>query len=152
MLLPAIKWQSVFYGRINQLLIMWFDDAGYVLGATVTHFSVLLSNILLSLLEGRNWWCNSWRNLFQIFVETALLKGGLKQMMLCCQFLFVWLLLVLLNFNWKSVYPLSLRAFPCWYLDELKPSSLEEFLKKGSLIVFDNWLIICGGWFEDLLI
>ena len=33
MLLPASTWQSVFYGRINQLLIMRFDDAGYVLGA-----------------------------------------------------------------------------------------------------------------------
>ena len=73
-------------------------------------------------------------------------------MMLRCRFLFVWLLLVLLNFSLKSVYPLSLRAFSYWYLDELKTSSLEEFLDKRSLIIFGNWLIICGGWFEDLLI
>ena len=25
-------------------------------------------------------------------------------------------------------------------------------LDKRSLIIFGNWLIICGGWFEDLLI
>ena len=47
---------------------------------------------------------------------------------------------------------LSLRAFSYWYLDELKTFSLEEFLDKRSLIIFGNWLIICGGWFEDLLI
>ena len=29
---------------------------------------------------------------------------------------------------------------------------MEEFLDKRSLIIFGNWLIICGGWFEDLLI
>ena len=50
------------------------------------------------------------------------------------------------------MYPLSLRAFSYWYLDKLKTSSLEEFLDKRSLIIFGNWLIICGGWFEDLLI
>ena len=70
-------------------------------------------------------------NLFPTFVETALLKGGLNQMML--RFLFVWLLLVLLNFSLKLVYPLSLRAFSCGYLDELKPSLLEEFLDKRLL-------------------
>ena len=73
-------------------------------------------------------------------------------MMLRCRFLFVWLLLVLLNFNLKSLYPLSLRAFSYGYLDQLKPSSLKEFLDKRSLIIFGNWLIICVGWFEDLLI
>ena len=73
-------------------------------------------------------------------------------MTLRCRFLFVWLLLVLLNFSMKSVYPLSLKAFSYGYLDELKTSSLEEFLDKRSLIIFGNWLIICGGWFEDLLI
>ena len=83
---------------------------------------------------------------------TVLLKGGLKQMMLCCRFLFVWLLLVLLNFSLKSVYPLSVRAFSYVYLDELKSSSLEEFLDKRSLIIVGNWMMICGGWFEDLLI
>ena len=120
---------------------MWFGDAGYVLGATVAHLQ-----------EGGKWWRNCWRNLFPTFVETALLKGGLNQMILRCWFLYVWLLLVLLNFSLKSVYPLSLRAFSYWYLDELKTSSLEEFLDKRSLIIFGNWLIICGGWFEDLLI
>ena len=64
---------------------------------------------------------------------------------------FLWFLLVLLNFSLKSVYPLSLRAFSYGYLDELKTSSLEEFLDKRSLIIFGNWSIICGGWFEDLL-
>ena len=73
-------------------------------------------------------------------------------MMLRSRFLFVWLLLVLLNSSLKSVYPLSLRAFSYWYLDELKTSSLEEFLDKRSLIIFGNWLIICVGWFENLLI
>ena len=73
-------------------------------------------------------------------------------MMLRCRFLFVWLLLVLLNFCLKSVYPLSLRAFSYRYLDELKTSSLEEFLDKRSLVMFGSWLIICGEWFEDLLI
>ena len=72
--------------------------------------------------------------------------------MLCCRFLFAWLLLVLSNFSLKSVYPLSLRDFSYWYLDELKTSSLEEFLDKHSLIIFGNWLIICCGWFDDLLI
>ena len=64
---------------------------------------------------------------------------------------FLWFLLVLLNFSLKSVYPLSLRAFSYGYLDELKTSSLKEFLDKRSLIIFGNWSIICGGWFEDLL-
>ena len=85
-------------------------------------------------------------------MEIAPLNGGLNQMMLRCRFLFIWLLLVLLNFSLKSVYPLSLRAFSYWYLDELKTSSLEEFLDKPSLIIFGNWLIVCGGWFKDLLI
>ena len=35
--LRAITRQSIFYRCIIQLLIMWFDDAGYVLGATVAH-------------------------------------------------------------------------------------------------------------------
>ena len=73
-------------------------------------------------------------------------------MMLRCWSLFVWLLLVLLNFNSKSVYPLSLRAFSYWYLEELATSSLHQFLDERSLIIFGNWLIIFGGWFEDLLI
>ena len=105
-----------------------------------------------SLLDGGKWWCNSWRNFFPTFVETALLKGGLNQMMLRCRFLFVQMLLVLLNFNLKSVYPLSLSTFLYGYLDELKTPSLEEFLDKCSLIIFGNWLIICSEWFEDLLI
>ena len=113
---------------------------------------VFLLNILLSLLEGGKWWCNSWRNLFPTFVETALPKGGLSRMMLRCRFPFVWLLLVLVNSSLKWVYPLSLRAFSYWYLDKLKISSLEEFLDKRSFIIFGNWLIICSGWFEDLLI
>ena len=62
------------------------------------------------------------------------------------------MLLVLLNFSFKSVYPLSLRTFSYWYLDELKIFPLEEFLDKRSLINFGNWMIICGGWFEDLWI
>ena len=85
-------------------------------------------------------------------METALLKGGLNQMMLRCRFLLVWLLLVLLNSSLKLVYPPSLRAFWYSYLNELKTSSMEEFLDKRSLIIFGNWLITCGGWFEDLLI
>ena len=105
-----------------------------------------------SLLEGGKWWGNSWRKLFALFVETALLKGGLNQMMLRCRFLFVLLLLVLLNYTSKSVYPRPLRAFLYWYLDELKSSSLEEFLDKRSLTIFGNWLKIWGGCFEDLLI
>ena len=66
--------------------------------------------------------------------------------------LFVWFVLDLLKFNSKSLYPLSLRAFSYWCLDKLKISSLEEFLDKPSLIVFGIWLIICGAWFEALLI
>ena len=73
-------------------------------------------------------------------------------MMLSCRFLFVWLLLVLLNFSLKSVHPLYPRAFSYQYLDELKTFSMEEFLDKVSLIIFGNWLIICGGWCQDLLI
>ena len=93
-----------------------------------------------------------WRNLFATFVETALMKGGLNQIMLHCQFLFVCLVLVWLNVNLKSVYPVSLTAFLHWCLDQLKTSASEELLDKGSLTVFGNWLITCGGWFEDLLI
>ena len=84
--------------------------------------------------------------------ETALLKCGLNPVILLWRFLFVWLLLVFLNFSLKLVYPLSLRVFSYWYLDELNTSSLEEFLNKRSLIIFGNRLIICGGWFEDSLI
>ena len=65
---------------------------------------------------------------------------------------FVWLLLVLLNFNSKLVYKLSVRDFLYWYLNESKTFSLEEFLDKRLLIFFGNWLIICDEWFEDLLI
>ena len=148
MLVPAITCQSCFYGRINQLLIMWFDDTGYVLGATVAHFRCVVLKYFWSLLEGEKWWRNSWRNLFLTSVETALLKGGLNQMMFRCRFLFVLLLLVLIKFSLKSVDPLSLRDFSCGYLDELKTSSLEELLDKRLLTIFDNWLIICGWWFE----
>ena len=38
MLLPAITWQNIFHRCIDQLIIMVFDDAGYILGATVAHF------------------------------------------------------------------------------------------------------------------
>ena len=65
---------------------------------------------------------------------------------------FVLLLLVLLNYTSKSVYPRPLRAFLYWYLDELKSSLLEEFLDKRSLIIFGNSLKFWGGCFEDLLI
>ena len=98
-----------------------------------------------SLLEVGKWWPNNWRDLFPTFMQTALLKGGLNHMMLRCQFLFVWLLLVLLNVSLKSVCPLSVKAFSYWCLDELKTSSLEELLDKRSLIIF-------GNWFEDLLV
>ena len=118
MFLPAITWQSFFYRCINQLLFMWFDDAGYVLGTTVAHLHRVLIKYFVRLVGGWEGWRNSWRNLFPTFVETALLKGGLNQIMLRYRFLFVWLLLVLLNF---------------------------------SLISSGNWLIIWGGWFEDLL-
>ena len=96
-------------------------------------------------------WRNSWRNLFPTFMETALLKARLNQMMLRCRFLFVWMLLVVLNFNSKLVCQLSLRAFSYWYLDELMTSSLKKFLDKCSLVIFGNWLIIFEGWFENLL-
>ena len=59
--------------------------------------------------------------------------------------------LMMLAFTLKSVCPLSLRAFSYGYLDELKTSSLEEFLDKRSLIIVGNRLIICGGWFEGFL-
>ena len=42
MLLPAITWQRTFYRCINQLLIMWFDDTGYVLGATVARIYIYI--------------------------------------------------------------------------------------------------------------
>ena len=77
-------------------------------------------------------------------METALLKGGLNQMMFRCRFLFVLLLLVLIKFSLKLVYPLSLRDFSYGYLDELKASSLEELLDKRLLTIFGNCLIICG--------
>ena len=40
MLLPAIKWQMIFYRCINQLLIMRFD-VGYTLGAAVAHLDCI---------------------------------------------------------------------------------------------------------------
>ena len=52
MLLSAITWQSVFYRRINQLLIMLFDDAGYVLGATVALLHCVLIKYFVELVRG----------------------------------------------------------------------------------------------------
>ena len=52
MLLPAITWQSIFYRCINQLLIMGFDDAGYILGATVTHLHCVLIKYFVKLVGG----------------------------------------------------------------------------------------------------
>ena len=40
--LPAITWQSIFYRCINQLLIMQFDDAGFILSATAAHLHCVL--------------------------------------------------------------------------------------------------------------
>ena len=131
---------------------MWFDDAGYIFSATVAHLVSVLIKYIVKLVGVLEVVTYSWRKIFPTFVETALLKDGLNQIMLRCRCLFVWLVLVLLNFNSKSVYPLSLRAFSHWYLGDLKTSSLEEFLDELSLIVFSNWLLSCGGWFEDLLI
>ena len=142
MLLPAITWQSVFMDVLISFLLCDLMMLATFWVQQYFTFTVLLLNILWSLLEGGKWWRNSWRNLFPTFVETALLKGGLNQMMLRCRFLFVWLLLVLLNFSLKSVYPLSLRAFSYGYLDEFKTSSLEEFLDKRSLITFGNWWMV----------
>ena len=52
MLLPAITRQSVFCGRINQLLIMGFNDAGYVLGVTVAHFHCVVVKYFVELNGG----------------------------------------------------------------------------------------------------
>ena len=52
MLLPAISWQSSFYRCINQLLIMRFDDAGYVLGATVADLHCALVKYFVKLVGG----------------------------------------------------------------------------------------------------
>ena len=52
MLLPVITWLSVFYRRINQLLIMWFDDAGYILGTTVAHLHCVLIKYVVELVGG----------------------------------------------------------------------------------------------------
>ena len=52
MLLPAITWQSVFYGRINQLLIMGFNDTGYVLGAAVAHCHCVVIKYFVELVGG----------------------------------------------------------------------------------------------------
>ena len=81
---------------------MRFDDAGYTSGAAVAHLHCVIKYFVKLV----GWWeavtYNSWRNLFPTIVETALLKGGLNQIMLRCRFLFAWLALVLLNFNSKS--------------------------------------------------
>ena len=73
-------------------------------------FTVFLLNILWKFFGGAKCWPNSWKNLSPTFVETALLKGGLNQIMLRCQFLFVWLLVVLLKSSLKWVYQLPLMA------------------------------------------
>ena len=52
MLLPAITWQNIFHIRIDQLLIMRFDDAGYILGATVAHFHCVLIKYFVKLVGG----------------------------------------------------------------------------------------------------
>ena len=131
---------------------MWFDDDGYIFSATVAHLVSVLIKYFAKLVGVLEVVTYSWRKNFPIFVETAPLNKGLNQIMLRCRCVFVWLVLVLLNFNSKSVYPLSPRAFSHWCLDEIKTSSLEECLDERSLIVFSNWLISCGGWFEDLWI
>ena len=83
-------------------------------------------------------------------------KRRIKPINVTLLIFFIWLVLVLLKFNLKSVYPLSLRAvsetFLYRCLDELGISSLQDFLYKHSLIVFGNLLIICGEWPEDFLI
>ena len=50
MLLPAITWQNIFHRCINQLLCMRFDDAGYILGATVAHFHCILIKYFVALI------------------------------------------------------------------------------------------------------
>ena len=52
MLLPAITWQNIFHRCIDQLLSMRFDDAGYILGATVAHFHCALIKYFVALIGG----------------------------------------------------------------------------------------------------
>ena len=52
MLLPAITWQSIFYRCINQLLIMRFDDVGYIFGGTVAHLHCVLIKYFAKLVGG----------------------------------------------------------------------------------------------------
>ena len=52
MLCPAITWQNIFHRCIDQLLIMRFDDAGYIVSTTVAHFHCVLVKYFVKLVGG----------------------------------------------------------------------------------------------------
>ena len=80
---------------------MQFDDAGYILDATVAHFYCVLIKYFV-------------KRFSSICGDCSAGRGGLNQKMLRCRCLFAWLVLVLLNFDSKLVYPPSPRYFSYW--------------------------------------
>ena len=93
---------------------------------------MFLLNILWSLLDGGNWWRSSWKILFPIFVETALLKGRLNQMMLRCRFLFV-LLLLETNQPWNCrLFRHHVQLNNGTYRPYKNPNNLLLYINKSS--------------------
>ena len=74
MLLPAIKWQMIFYRCINQLLIMRFD-VGYTLSAAVAHLDCIFIKYFEKFIGGWNVVTQQLEKLFCNFVEIAMLKS-----------------------------------------------------------------------------
>ena len=94
--------------------------------------TVFLLNILWSLLDGGNWWRSSWKIVFPIFVETALLKGRLNQMMLRCRFLFV-LLLLETNQPWNCrLFRHHVQLNNGTYRPYKNPNNLLLYINKSS--------------------
>ena len=69
-LLPTITWQIIFHRCINQLLIMRFDGASYILGATVAHLQCSYQTFCEAccrvgsqgLMQRKSWYRQCWRH------------------------------------------------------------------------------------------
>ena len=98
----------------------------------------------------------NYKNIFATFVFTFKLKGGLNQIIFCVLLLVLFCLsfLVLLgcvHFSF-ALWPHFFSASSWSGFDCSNISALEEFLDNFSLMVWVRCFIICGGWFDELLI
>ena len=110
---------------------------------------LLRLNILCSLFDLGKCLSINCRNVLAMFVETALLYGGLNQIMF--RFLFRCFLSRLVKVG-VSGNPLRFSASSYSGLALSKICLFVELLDRRSLIARGNCLITCGGWFDAVLI